>query len=91
VTEALPQKHRRIGVLTPRRLAAGGAVLLAAAIGSALLLQNGGSACAAPPSTSAKSGKATFYELGDGTGTTRLSRWVPPSIRPARPAAPIWT
>jgi expansin (peptidoglycan-binding protein) len=68
VTEALPQKHRRIGVLTPRRLAAGGAVLLAAAIGSALLLQNGGSACAAPPSTSAKSGKATFYELGDGTG-----------------------
>ncbi|WP_433301409.1 expansin EXLX1 family cellulose-binding protein [Actinoplanes sp. CA-030573] len=55
-------------VLSPRWLAAGGAVVLAAALGVALLLQNTGSACAAPPSTSAKTGKATFYDLGDGTG-----------------------
>ncbi len=68
MTESPAQTHRRLGVLTPRRLAAGGAVLLAAVIGSALLLQNGGSACAAPPSTSASKGKATFYDLGDGTG-----------------------
>lgn len=58
----------RIGFVTSRRLAAGGAVLLAAVIGTALLLQNGGSACAAPPSTSPGKGKATFYDLGDGTG-----------------------
>jgi expansin (peptidoglycan-binding protein) len=68
VTEPRPQTHRRIGTRTPRKLAAGGAVLLAAVIGAALLLQNGGSACAAPPSTSASQGKATFYDLGDGTG-----------------------
>jgi expansin (peptidoglycan-binding protein) len=43
-------------------------VVLAAVVGIALLLQNGGSACAAPPATSAHSGKATFYDLGDGTG-----------------------
>jgi expansin (peptidoglycan-binding protein) len=55
-------------LLSPRWLAAGGAVILAAVLGVALLLQNTGSACAAPPSTSAKSGKATFYDLGDGTG-----------------------
>ena len=54
---------------TPRWLAAGGAVVLAAAIGITLLLQNGGAACAAPPATSAKPGKATFYDLGsDGSG-----------------------
>ncbi|MGX6605932.1 expansin EXLX1 family cellulose-binding protein [Micromonosporaceae bacterium Da 78-11] len=53
-------------LFTPRWLAAGGAVVLAAVIGVALLLQNGGSACAAPPSTSAKSGKATFYRLSEG-------------------------
>jgi expansin (peptidoglycan-binding protein) len=57
-----------IRLLSPRWLAAGGAVILAAVLGVALLLQNSGSACAAPPSTSAKSGKATFYDLGDGTG-----------------------
>jgi len=55
-------------LLSPRWLAAGGAVALAAVIGAALLLQNSGAACAAPPSTSAKSGKATFYDLGGGTG-----------------------
>jgi expansin (peptidoglycan-binding protein) len=55
-------------LLSPRWLAAGGAVLLAAALGVTLLLTNSGSACAAPPPTSAKSGKATFYDLGDGTG-----------------------
>jgi expansin (peptidoglycan-binding protein) len=55
-------------LLSPRWLAAGGAVALAAVLGVALLLQNSGSACAAPPSTSAKSGKATFYDLGGGTG-----------------------
>ena len=55
-------------LLSPRWLAAGGAVALAAVLGSALLLQNSGAACAAPPSTSAKSGKATFYDLGGGTG-----------------------
>jgi expansin (peptidoglycan-binding protein) len=54
--------------LSPRRLATGGAVVLAGVVGAALLLQNGGSACAAPPSTSTRSGKATFYDLGDGTG-----------------------
>jgi expansin (peptidoglycan-binding protein) len=69
VTEPSPHPHRRLGALTPRRLAAGGGVaLLAAVIGSVLLLQNGGSACAAPPSTSASSGKATFYDLAGGTG-----------------------
>jgi expansin len=55
-------------VLSPRWLAAGGAVILAAVLGVALLLQNSGSACAAPPSTSAKTGKATFYDLGSGMG-----------------------
>ena len=55
-------------LLTPRWLATGGAVVLAGVVGVALLLQNGGSACAAPPSTSTKSGTATFYDLGDGTG-----------------------
>ncbi|WP_051809964.1 expansin EXLX1 family cellulose-binding protein [Actinoplanes subtropicus] len=55
-------------LLSPRWLAAGGAVALAAVVGAALLLQNSGAACAAPPSTSAKSGKATFYDLGGGTG-----------------------
>ena len=55
-------------LLSPRWLAAGGAVILAAVLGVALLLQNGGSACAAPPSTSAKSGKATFYDLSGGMG-----------------------
>ena len=54
--------------MSPRWLAAGGAVAFAAVIGAALLLQNSGTACAAPPSTSAKSGKATFYDLGGGTG-----------------------
>jgi expansin (peptidoglycan-binding protein) len=43
-------------------------VILAAVLGVALLLTNSGSACAAPPSTSAKTGKATFYDLGGGTG-----------------------
>lgn len=55
-------------LLSPRWLAAGGAVILAAVLGVALVLQNGGAACAAPPSTSAKSGKATFYDLGGGMG-----------------------
>jgi expansin (peptidoglycan-binding protein) len=55
-------------LLTPRWLATGGAVVLAGVLGVALLLQNGGSACAAPPTTTAKSGKATFYDLGGGTG-----------------------
>lgn len=55
-------------LFSPRWLAAGGAVILAAAVGIALMLQNGGSACAAPPSTSAKKGKATFYDLGGGMG-----------------------
>jgi expansin (peptidoglycan-binding protein) len=68
VTEPRPHPHRRLGVLSPRWLAAGGAVVLAAVIGIALLLQNGGSACAAPPATSAHSGKATYYDLGGGTG-----------------------
>jgi expansin (peptidoglycan-binding protein) len=68
VTEHRPQPRRRLAVFTPRWLAAGGAVALAAIVGTALLLQNGGSACAAPPSTTAKSGKATFYDLGDGIG-----------------------
>ena len=68
MTELRPQPHRRLAVISPRWLAAGGAVVLAAILGIALLLQNGGSACAAPPSTTAKSGKATFYDLGGGTG-----------------------
>jgi len=55
-------------LLSPRWLAAGGAVILAAVLGVALLLQNSGSACAAPPSTSAKKGKATFYDLRGGMG-----------------------
>jgi expansin (peptidoglycan-binding protein) len=55
-------------LLAPRWLATGGAVVLAGVLGVALLLQNGGSACAAVPSTTAKSGKATFYDLGSGMG-----------------------
>jgi expansin (peptidoglycan-binding protein) len=64
-----PRAARRFGP-SPRWLAAGGAVALAGVIGLALLLQNGGSpACAAPPSGSAKhTGKATFYDMGGGTG-----------------------
>ncbi|WIM97461.1 expansin EXLX1 family cellulose-binding protein [Actinoplanes oblitus] len=58
--------HRR--PFPTRWLAAGGAAALAGIIGVALLLQTGGSACAAPPSTSTKTGKATFYELGGTTG-----------------------
>ena len=55
--------------LSPRWLATGGAVLLAGVIGIALFLQNGGSACAAPPSGgTVRTGKATFYDLGGGTG-----------------------
>jgi expansin (peptidoglycan-binding protein) len=68
VTELNPPSHRRTGIITPRWLAAGGAVVLGAIVGIALLLQNGGSACAAPPATSASKGKATFYDLGGGTG-----------------------
>lgn len=63
-------------LLTPRWLATGGALLLAGVIGAALLLQNGGSACAAalaaPPGTSAKTGKATFYDMAGGTGNCSL-------------------
>ncbi|KUL27303.1 expansin EXLX1 family cellulose-binding protein [Actinoplanes awajinensis] len=58
--------HRR--PFSNRWLAAGGAAVLAGIIGVALLLQTGGSACAAPPSTSAKSGKATFYDLAGTSG-----------------------
>jgi expansin (peptidoglycan-binding protein) len=54
--------------LAPRWLATGGAVVLAGVLGVALLLQNGGSACAAVPSTTASSGKATFYDLAGGMG-----------------------
>ncbi|GIE95710.1 hypothetical protein Ari01nite_31750 [Paractinoplanes rishiriensis] len=43
-------------------------MLLSAVLGVALLLQNSGSACAAPPSTSAKKGKATFYDLAASMG-----------------------
>jgi expansin (peptidoglycan-binding protein) len=57
-----------VTALSARWLATGGAVVLAGVVGVALLLQNGGSACAAPPSTSTSSGKATFYDLGGGTG-----------------------
>jgi expansin (peptidoglycan-binding protein) len=57
-----------VTALPARWLATGGAVVLAGAVGVALLLQNGGSGCAAPPSTSASTGKATFYDLGSGTG-----------------------
>jgi expansin (peptidoglycan-binding protein) len=55
---------------SPRRLAAGGAVVLAAIVGVALLLQNTTTAaCAAPPTGSTvRSGKATFYDMGGGTG-----------------------
>ncbi|MFG1609154.1 expansin EXLX1 family cellulose-binding protein [Actinoplanes sp. NPDC049265] len=50
--------------LSKRWLATGGAVVLAALVGVALLLRDGGAACAA-----ARAGdKATFYELGGGTG-----------------------
>jgi expansin (peptidoglycan-binding protein) len=63
-------------LLTPRWLATGGALVLAGVLGGALLLQNGGAACAAaPPGSSAKSGKATFYDMGDGTGNCS-----PPSL-----------
>ncbi len=55
-------------MLTPRRLATGGAVVLAGVVGVALLLHGGSGACAAVPSTTATSGKATFYDLGGGQG-----------------------
>ena len=61
-----PSAARRL--LAPRWLATGGAVVLAGVLGVALLLQNSGSACAAVPSTTAKNGKATFYDLGSGQG-----------------------
>ncbi|MBB2947955.1 expansin (peptidoglycan-binding protein) [Actinoplanes lutulentus] len=51
-----------------RWLAAGGAAVIAGIIGVALVLQTGGSACAAPPSTTAKTGKATFYDLAGTSG-----------------------
>ena len=54
--------------ISPRWLAAGGAAVLAAAVGVALVLQNSGSACAAPPSTTAKKGKATYFDLEGGLG-----------------------
>jgi expansin len=50
------------------RLAAGGIAVLAGVVGVALLVQTGaGPACAAPP-TGARKGKATFYDMGGGTG-----------------------
>ncbi|AEV82077.1 rare lipoprotein A [Actinoplanes sp. SE50] len=58
--------HRR--PFPTRWLAAGGAAGLAGIIGVALVLQSGGSACAAPPSTTTKTGKATFYDLGGTSG-----------------------
>jgi expansin (peptidoglycan-binding protein) len=57
-----------VTAISARWLATGGAVVLAGVVGAALLLQNGGSACAAPPATTTSSGKATFYDLGSGTG-----------------------
>jgi expansin (peptidoglycan-binding protein) len=57
-----------VTAIPARWLATGGAVVLAGVVGVALLLQNGGSACAAPPSTTTSSGKATFYDMGEGTG-----------------------
>jgi expansin (peptidoglycan-binding protein) len=55
---------------SPRLLAAGGAVALAVIAGVALLLhQTTAAGCAAPPTgNSARSGKATFYTMGGGTG-----------------------
>jgi expansin (peptidoglycan-binding protein) len=55
---------------SPRWLAAGGAAALAVVTGLALLLHDGGSAaCAAPPTGDAtRSGKATYFDLGDGPG-----------------------
>ncbi len=58
--------HRR--PFPTRWLAAGGGAVLAGIVGVALLLQNGAPACAAPPSTSVKTGKATFYDLGGTSG-----------------------
>ena len=56
--------------LPKRWLAAGGAAVLAAIVGVALLLQTGAEpACAAPPTGSTvHKGKATFYDMGGGTG-----------------------
>ena len=56
--------------LGKRRLAAGGIAVLAGIVGVALLLQTGAEpACAAPPTGSAvHKGKATFYDMGGGTG-----------------------
>lgn len=50
--------------LSKRWLATGGAVVLAGILGLALLLRDGGAACAAARA----GGKATFYDLGGGTG-----------------------
>ncbi|WP_344316230.1 expansin EXLX1 family cellulose-binding protein, partial [Actinoplanes couchii] len=58
--------HRR--KFSVRWLAAGGAAAFAGILGIAMLLTNTGSACAAPPSTTAKSGKATFYDLAGTSG-----------------------
>jgi expansin (peptidoglycan-binding protein) len=56
--------------ISARWYAAGGAVVLAAVAGVALLLQQTtAAACAAPPTGSTvRSGKATFYDMGGGTG-----------------------
>jgi expansin (peptidoglycan-binding protein) len=56
--------------ISARWYAAGGAVVLAAIAGVALLLQQTtAAACAAPPTGNAvRSGKATFYDMGGGTG-----------------------
>ena len=50
--------------LSKRWLATGGAVVLAGILGVALLLRDGGAACAA----AREGNKATFYDLGGGTG-----------------------
>jgi expansin (peptidoglycan-binding protein) len=67
---AAPHHATRTHPFTPRRLVAGGVAVLAAVAAVALLLQNTTSAaCAAPPSGSAvRTGKATFYDMGGGTG-----------------------
>ncbi len=67
---AAPHHATRSHPCTPRRLVAGGVAVLAAVAAVALLLQNTTSAaCAAPPSGSAvRTGKATFYDMGGGTG-----------------------
>jgi expansin len=62
------RRPSRLRLPRARWLATAGAAVLAGIVGVTLVVQQSGGACAAPPSSSAKEGKATFYDLAGEQG-----------------------